>query len=311
MQGLTINRVQILALLCALWIVTLGCGGHSTFPMPTDPPPVTPNPPPPPGTGFGHVVLVVEENHSFSEVIGNASMPYLNNLATNYGVATQYFADTHPSIGNYFMLSTGVVVTNNEAVPPPPVKIDNVIRELLAANKTWKSYAESLPSVGYLGGDVYPYAQHHNPFVFIDDANVPAQVNNIVPFQPQFANDLAAAQLPNFSFVVPNQLNNAHDGTLAQADTWLKTNIDPFVTSPTFQKDGLLIIVFDESDFIDLAHGGGQVAAIVVSPHSKKGFQSTTFYQHESTLRLVLKGLGVTTFPGASATAPDMTEFFQ
>lgn len=305
MRFLTLTRIHATLALCILWWLTAGCGGHSS-PMFVDPPPPTP----PPVVPIGHVVLIVEENHSYSEVIGNTAMPYLNNLATTYGLATQYYADTHPSIGNYFVLTTGQIVTNNELAPPPIVTADNIVRDLLAAGKTWKSYAESLPSVGYLGGDVYPYAQHHNPFVFLQDAITPAQVNNIVPFS-QFATDLAANQLPNFSFVVPNQLDNAHDGTLAQADTWLSQNIAPLISSPLFQKDGLLIIVFDESDFTDLANGGGHVAAVIVSARSKKGFQSINTYQHQSTLHFILGSLGVTDFPGLSAAAPDMSEFLQ
>ena len=69
-------------------------------------------------------------------------------------------------------------------------------------------------------------------------------------------------------------------------------------------------MVFDESEFTDLDHGGGHVAAVIVSPKAKKGFQSQTFYQHQSTLRLILSGLGVNSFPGASAAAPAMDEFF-
>ena len=300
-------------MLALLLICQLACGGgvtSQTFNAPVPPAPSpTPTPPPGPITAYNHVFVVVEENHSYSEVVGNTSMPYFNSLISNYGLATQYFADTHPSIGNYFVLTTGVVVTNNEATPPATVTADNVVRQVLALKKTWKSYAESLPSVGYLGGDVYPYAQHHNPFVFLQDAIAATQVNNIVPFS-QFATDVANNQLPNFGFIVPNQLNNAHDGTLAQADTWLQKNIAPLIASSTFQKDGLLIITFDESDFSDLQNGGGHVATVVVSAHAKKGFQSTTFYQHGATLREILHALGGTTFPGSAATATDMDEFF-
>jgi len=275
-----------------LLICQLSCGGGGSAQFPDPPPPPTPAaPPPPPGpvTQYHHVCLVVEENHSFSSVVGNTAMPYFSSLISNYGLATQYFANTHPSIGNYFVLTTGQIVTNNEAVAPPTVTADNIVREILAAKKTWKSYAESLPSVGYLGGDVFPYAQHHNPFVFLQDAIAPAQVNNIVPLT-QFATDLANNTLPNFSYILPDQLNNAHDGTLAQADAWLQQNIAPLISSPTFQKDGLLMIVFDESDFTDLQNGGGHIAALVISAHAKKGFQSTTFYQHQSTLREILHG---------------------
>src|SRR5207248_10930847 len=85
-----------------------------------------------------HVFVVVEENHSYSSVINNSSMPYLNSLAKRYGLATSYYANTHPSIGNYFMLTTGQTLTNNDAYTGT-VTSDNVVRHLLTAGKTWKA----------------------------------------------------------------------------------------------------------------------------------------------------------------------------
>src|ERR1700730_7303128 len=100
---------------------------------------------------FNHVVVVIEENHDYNEVIGNPSAPIFNALANYYGVATQYYANTHPSIGNYFMLTTGQILTNDDTQTPDsfPVSVDNVVRELLAAGKTWKSYTADLPASGY------------------------------------------------------------------------------------------------------------------------------------------------------------------
>ena len=258
---------------------------------------------------FGPVVIVVEENHSYSSVIGSTEMPYLNSLANQYGLATNYFADTHPSIGNYFMLTTGQVITNDDAFSGT-VTQDNVVRKLLAAGKTWKAYAESLPSVGYAGDGPYPYARRHNPLSYFSDViNSSTQVNNLVPFS-QFPTDVANNSLPRYSFVVPNLLDDAHDGTLGQADQWLQTNIGPLLSNPTFLQNGLLVIVFDESFDTDTQFGGGQVAMVVVGPKVKPGYRSTTFYQHESTLRMMTQGIGLTGFPGAAASAPDMGEFF-
>jgi acid phosphatase len=258
---------------------------------------------------FGHVILVMEENHSYQSVIGNSSMPYLNSMAQKYGLATQYFADTHPSIGNYFELTTGQIITNDDGYTGT-VSADNVVRHLLSAGKTWKAYAEDLPSVGYIGGDVYPYAKHHNPFAYITDVvNSQNQRQNLVPFS-EFAGNLNSNQLPEFSYIVPNMLDDAHDGTLYQADGWLQAHIAPLVDSATFQKDGLLVIVFDESFESDTSHGGGQVAMLVISPLAKKGYKSTTFYQHQSTCRLLMEGLGLTSFPGACEDAAQMSDFF-
>jgi acid phosphatase len=259
---------------------------------------------------FGHVFIVLEENQDSANVLG-AGMPYLTRLAGTYGTATQYYADTHPSIGNYEMLVTGQVLTNDDNQTPQsfPISVDNVVRELVAAGKTWKSYAEDVPSVGYTGGDFANYAVRHNPFPYLTDVqNDPVQVMNLAPFS-DLAADLAAGTLPDYAFIVPNLCDDAHDCSVATADSWLQANIDPLIQSPVFQRDGLLIITFDESES-DNTLGGGQVAFVVVSPFAKPGYQSTTVYQHESTLRLSLEGLGVTQLPGGAASAPQMGEFF-
>ncbi len=273
-------------------------------------------PPPTPAAAqnarFGHVVVVVEENHNYGDVVANGSAPYLNGLANQYGLATNYFANGHPSIPNYFELTTGKTLTLIDALTPDvfPVSDDNVVRELIAAGKSWKSYAEDLPSIGYTGGDTGKYAVSHNPLAYMTDVqNVPAQKQNLAPFT-NFSVDLSDGNLPEYSFVVPNLCNDGHDCPLATADNWLKTNIDPLIQSPIFQQDGLLIIVFDEADLTDFTAGGGHVAAIVVSPLSKSGYKSIAFYQHQSVLRLTLEGLGVTKLPGDAASAPAMWEFF-
>ncbi len=300
------NRLLLpLVVLCFCGILSSwGCGGAAQVgSVPSPSAPVQ-------NQQFGHVVLVVEENHSYSEVIGNGAMPYLNSLAASYGLATQYYANTHPSISNYFVLTSGQPVTANDAYTGV-VNADNVVRELNAAGKTWKAYAESLPQTGYTGGDMPPYMRHHNPFVyFFDVVQQPAQLNNVVPFTA-FAGDLASGRLPNFSFIIPNILDDAHTGSLAQADSWLQSNIGPLLNDPNFQRDGLLIITFDEGDLSDFAYGGGHVATVLISSKSKKKFQSSTLYQHQSTLRTVLQVLGVSNYPGLAGAAPAMTEFFQ
>ncbi len=288
-------------LLCgSLLILSCGGGGGKTQ---------TSVPPPADQPTFSHVVLIVEENQSFSDVIGSASMPYLNSLAQKYGLATQYYANAHPSLPNYFMLTVGQTETTDDNFAGV-VTDDNVVRELVNAGKSWKAYAESLPSAGYMGDDVYPYLRHHNPFVYFSDVqNDAGQAGNIVPFA-QFTTDLGNNALPQYSFIVPNVLDDAHDGTLAQADAWLQQNIAPLLASSAFQSSGLLVITFDEGDASDNANGGGHIATVVVSSKSKTNYSSQTFFQHQSTLRLTLAALGVDTFPGAAGTAPDMTEFF-
>lgn len=269
---------------------------------------------------FDRVFIVVDENQSFENVIGSASMPYLNALADRYGLAINYFANTQPSIGDYFWLTTGQNITNDSDFSGT-VTVDNIVRQLNAAGKTWRAYAESIPSTGYLGGDAYPYVKRHNPFAYFSDViNSPAQANNIVPFT-QFAQDLASNKFPNYSFIIPNQQNNAHDcppnipnctnaDKLAAADTWLKTNIDPLISSAAFRQNGLLILTWDESVNTDLQHGGGHVSTVVISSKAIQGYDSNTFFQHQSVLRLSAEALGLASYPGAAATANNMSEFF-
>jgi len=238
---------------------------------------------------FNHVFIVVEENTDYADVIGGTAMVYLDSLAHEYGLATQYYGDAHPSIGNYFMMTVGDTITDNDGYSSI-VTADNIVRRLVAAGKTWKSYAEDLPSVGYTGGDVGNYARKHNVIALLSDVvNDPAQTQNLVPFT-QFAVDLAGHVLPNYAFIA--------------------TNIDPLVRSADFRQDGLLIVTFDEAGG-DNTHGGGRVAWVAVSAKSKRAYQSTTLYRHESTLRLSAKVLGLTTFPNHAASAPDMAEFFE
>jgi acid phosphatase len=273
---------------------------------------------------FSHVFIVVEENHSFSDVIGNASMPYLNGLANTNSLATEYYADAHPSLPNYFELTvgegtsiTGTLGDSYNGI----VTQDNVVRALVAAGKSWKSYAESLPAIGYLGGDSGPYLRRHNPVVYFSYVQQSStQSNNVVPFS-QLATDIENSSLPDYAFIAPNANDDAHDcpvglstcsddQKLAAADQWLSSNIDPLLSSAAF-KNSLLIIVFDEAEDSDTTHGGGHVPAILVSPLAKQGYQSMALYQHESVLRLMMEGLGVPDLPGSAARAPDMAEFFQ
>ncbi|MGH9565713.1 MAG: alkaline phosphatase family protein, partial [Candidatus Angelobacter sp.] len=126
----------------------LGCGGNSRIGGGSGPTPT----PTPSTSSTAHVFLVVLENHSFSQVIGISAMPYLNSLATQNSLAANYFANTHPSIGNYFMLTTGQVHTNDDGFTGTVID-DNLARTLAAAGKTWKGYFQSIPSQGYLGPD--------------------------------------------------------------------------------------------------------------------------------------------------------------
>jgi hypothetical protein len=202
------------------------------------------------------------------------------------------------------------------------VTANNMARTMIGAGVTWKVYAESLPSAGYTGGDKYPYSKHHNPFAYFSDVvNSSSEKFNIVPFT-QFATDVQNGTLPKFSFVIPNMNNNLHDCPAGMsgctdsqkkvnADAWLKKNLAGLLASADFQKDGLLVITFDEGSSSDTTYGGGHIFTTLIGPKVKSGYKSSTKYQHQNLLRTMLAALGVTTnVPGAAASASLMSDFF-
>jgi acid phosphatase len=267
-----------------------------------------------------HVILVVLENHSFSQVIGSPAMPFFNSLASQNSLAGNYFANTHPSIGNYFMLTTGNIETSDDNFGGT-IGGDNITAALTGANKTWKAYMESLPSVGYTGGDTGLYIKHHDPMVYFNSVlGSSSQLANVLPFT-QLAVDLAAASFPSFALIVPNVENDGHNcpggatscadsDKLAAADAWLQNNVAPLIGNPSLG-NSVLIVTFDEGDAADVSNGGGQIATVLVGARVRTGFVSATFYQHQNTLRLILDLLNVSDHPGASAGAASMSEFFQ
>jgi acid phosphatase len=266
---------------------------------------------------FRRVTIVVLENTNYDTVLGNSAMPWLNSAIVQHSLSTQYFANTHPSIGNYFMLATGQILSNDSNLTPAtyPVSAPNIVRSLLNAGRTWKSYAEGLPSVGYIGGNNTStnYAVRHNPFAYLSVVQTdPVQRQNLVPFS-QFSPDLSAGELPDFSFISPDLCNSGHDCGLAVVDSWLQTHIQPLLQDARYSDDGLLVIVFDEATNNDSSLGGGRIAVVVIAParlSKAAGYRSVTTYQHESLLRLALESLGVRELPGASANAAAMWEFF-
>lgn len=261
-----------------------------------------------------HVVLVMEENQSYPTIVGDANWPNLNTLIGNGALATNYYANTHPSIGNYFMLTTGQILTNDDS-STQVWNVDNLARRMLAANVSFRIYAEGITQ-GYVGGDTGLYVVRHNPFALLSDlADNPQAANaHIFPFS-QFAQDLASGNLPEFSYIVPDVNDDAHNGTPAQADAWLQTQVvNALSNDAAFQPggDGVLIVDFDEAVDSDTSNGGGHVPAMFWGPNVKSGYQQTsaTVYQHPSMLGEIMQLLNLPNPPGAAAGAPSMNEFF-
>jgi acid phosphatase len=270
--------------------------------------------PPPTTPRSNHVVLVMEENQSYSTVVGSSAWPNLNHLIATGALATNYYANTHPSIGNYFELTTGQVLTNNDS-SITVYSADNIARHMISAGVSFRVYAEGITR-GYLGGNTGLYLIRHNPFAMLSDvADSTTVANNVLwPFS-QLTVDLNAHALPPFSYIVPDVDDDAHNGTPQAADSWLQTNVViPLSADPAFQAggDGVLIVDFDEAADSDTTHGGGHVAAVLWGPGVKTGFtqSSSTVYQHQSMLATIMELLNLPAPPGDASSAPQMNEFF-
>lgn len=272
-------------------------------------------PPPPQVPASQHVILVMEENQSYSTVVGDTSVwPNFNNLIATGALPTNYYSNSHPSIGNYFMLTTGQLLTTDDN-STTVWNVDNIARRMLSIGVSFRIYAEGITQ-GYTGGNTGLYLIRHNPFAMLSDIADNQQVANatIWPFS-QFATDLANNALPAFSYIVPDVNDDAHNGTPQQADAWLEANVvTPLSANSAFQTggDGLLVVDFDEAEDSDNTYGGGHVAPVLWGPIVQPGYTqtSTTVYQHQSMLRTMTEALGLPNPPAAAATAPNMTEFF-
>lgn len=243
-----------------------------------------------------HLVVVIEENHSYSDVIGSSSAPYINSLASQGASFTQSFGVAHPSEPNYLALFAGSTEGLSSDSCPHTYSTANLGSELIAAGLTFTGYSESMPSDGYTGCTSGEYARKHNPWV--NFTNVPSADNRTFA---AFPTDFAT--LPTVSVVVPNLLDDMHDGTVAQGDTWLQNNIDAYAQwAKTHNSD--LIVTWDEDD----NSSNNQIPTIAVGAHVKSGTYSETI-NHYNVLRTIedFYNLG---YAGSSSSATPITDAF-
>lgn len=219
-----------------------------------------------------HVVVVMEENHSYNEIIGSSSAPYINSLANSGALFTNSFAITHPSEPNYLAIFSGSTQGITDDSCPHTFGPPDLGGELIAANDTFGGYSEDLPSIGSTVCTSGSYARKHNPWVNFTD--VPSSDN--LPFT-SFPTNFST--LPTLSFVVPNLLDDMHDGTIQQGDTWLQQHIDPYVQWAK-TNNSLLIVTWDEDDSTQ----NNQVPTIFVGPMVKTG-QYSELINHYNVLR--------------------------
>jgi Phosphoesterase family/PEP-CTERM motif len=203
---------------------------------------------------FDHIVIVIEENHSFSQVVGNSvQAPFINNTLVDGGTSlTNMYALTHPSQPNYLQFFSGSnqgVTDNTVPAPGAPFTTSNLGAALLNSGHSFVGYSEDLPSVGSTVATSGAYARRHNPWVNWQSNSpsgneLPASVNQPFGAFPSSAN---YASLPKVGIVVPNNDNNMHDGTINQGDTWLQDNVGDYAAWAK-NNNSLLVVTFDEDN---------------------------------------------------------------
>jgi len=244
-----------------------------------------------------HVVVVMEENHGYSQIIGSSQAPYINTLATQGALFTKSYALTHPSQPNYLALFSGSTQGIVDDSCPHTFSAQTLESELIAAGKTFKGYSEGLPSVGSKTCASGAYVRKHVPWTdFSKDLTSDSQP--FTSFPTNFAN------LPSVAWVIPNLNDDMHDGSIQQGDSWLQTNLLAYVTWAK-NNNSLLIIQWDEND----GSAGNQVATIFVGPMVKPGKYSETI-NHYNILRTIedMYGLG---HLGNSATAKTISDVWK
>jgi len=185
----------------------------------------------------------VEENRSQTNIIGNKSAPYINQLAANGAMMAQSFAEVHPSEPNYYALFAGSTlgVTKNMC-PVAGGDTPNLGSELLAAGYSFVGFAESLPAVGSPACSAGKYARKHVPWASF--SNIPS--SRSLPFSA-FPAPPNYASLPTVSFVIPDLDDDMHDGSIAQGDAWLYQNLSQYAAWAK-ANNSLLILTWDEDD---------------------------------------------------------------
>ncbi|HEU4360293.1 MAG TPA: alkaline phosphatase family protein [Mycobacterium sp.] len=249
-----------------------------------------------------HVVIVVEENRSQDNIIGNKAAPYLNQLAAGGAMMSQSFAETHPSQPNYFALFAGSTlgVTDNSC-PVNAGATPNLASQLLANGRTFMGFAEGLPAVGSTVCSAGAYARKHAPWV--NFSNVPPAFS--VPFSvfPPPNRPQAYSGLPTVSFVIPDGNNDMHDGSIAQGDAWLQQNLSGYAEWAK-ANNSLLIVTWDEDDNT----ARNQIPTIFYGAHVKPGTYATPI-SHYNVLSTIEQMYGLPKL-GLAARAPAIADIW-
>jgi hypothetical protein len=254
---------------------------------------------------FRHVYVIIMENQGYSDIVGSRSAPYLNQLIARYGLATNFYAEAHPSEPNYIALTSGGL-QGTDSDGRYDLSVPSVFDQIEASGRSWHVYAQGYPDNCYKGtiaasvadgtGAAGEYVRKHNPAIsYISISGNPTRCANITRLA---GFDPAAADL---EMIIPNQVNDMHSSSVAAGDAFLKAFV-PLIEGNAAFEGSVLFITWDEAQGSDVRGGGGHIATIVVSPNIPPGSRFEGAATHYSMLRTIELAWGMPLL-GAAATA--------
>lgn len=219
-----------------------------------------------------HIIFLWLENKEFNTIIGNDSALFINSLVKKGTLFTNSYAITHPSYPNYIDFFAGAPngVTDDACINSSTLATPNLYTILKDAGKSFAWYSEDLPATGSKVCIYNNYVAKHNPTTAF--ANVPGSANKRFADFPTDYN-----HLENVVGISPNLVNDMHDGTIKQADTWLKKHLAPLIHWCTTH-NSIFVIYFDESE----SEKDNRIPVIAIGQHVKADYQSGTRYDHFS-----------------------------
>jgi hypothetical protein len=263
---------------------------------------------------YTHVLWIWEENHSYNQIIGSSNAPYINTLASQCGVATNYHNVTHPSLPNYLAATSGLALSALPTNDCRPAKCSTTVPSIFGETSSWKAYEESMPSnCDTSNADPY-YVKHNPPPYYSTLANCRA---NDVPYT-QLAKDLSSGSLPAFSFVTPNSVDDMHSSSINAGDAWLAKTMPTILNSSAYKTGTLAVfITWDEgsggtageSCATNTKDNSCHVATLVISPSTVAGTKSSALFNHYS-LQMTTASLLHLTPLGLAASSPNMMSAF-
>jgi acid phosphatase len=247
-------------------------------------------------------IVFMVENHSLAEM--QAGMPRMYAFAKQHSYASDYSAIRHPSLPNYIAIAAGTTFGIQDDADPPAHRLTgtNVFRQATQRHRTVRTYGDAMPHRCALT-NAGTYAVRHNPWAYFTPDRAACRRQDVPA--TRLAHDAAAGTLPQLGFVIPDVIHDAHDGTLAQADTWISQQIATLTAGPDWRSGRLAIVVTaDEDD-----HSAGNKVLTVVATNGQHRRVVTTPLTHYSLTGFLEDVIGAPHLRHAR-TAPSLAKAF-